>query len=73
MIKVAGLGGGWDALPPSAQVVDLLRQRLQADDPRRNMLGTIEQLGIVDIVDVGATAERDSLWQAQVYPEGSQK
>ncbi|MHB1234027.1 MAG: PfkB family carbohydrate kinase [Burkholderiales bacterium] len=31
-IKAAGSAGGWDALPTSAQVADLLRQRFATDD-----------------------------------------
>ncbi len=43
-IKAAGPSGGWDALPIAAQVADLLRQRVQADDPLQKIIGRIENL-----------------------------
>ena len=56
-IKAAGSGGGWDALPSAAQVAGLLRRHLRADDPLRNMLGSIEQLSLSAAAPIGAIAE----------------
>ncbi len=48
-LKACGRGGGWDALPTSRQVCELLRQRLAADDPMREMIDKIEQANVVPI------------------------
>ena len=46
-LKAAGPGGGWDSLPTTAAVIQLLRQRLVLDDPRRNMIAKLEHLFLV--------------------------
>ncbi len=43
-IKAAGSGGGWEALPSAVQVAQLLRQRLGADEPLRDIITRIENV-----------------------------
>ncbi len=43
-IKAAEPGGGWEALPTSTQVAELLRQRLAADDPIRSLITRLNNM-----------------------------
>lgn len=71
-LKAAGSGGGWDALPSAAQVGSFLRQRLNADNPLRKVLGKIEQFSECASSHNQGIAQREPLCKHRTHQVGKQ-